>query len=463
MACDYETEFRCGDGEYNLHKKILGRLAQLVGLAGGGGGVGDTVTLTVSDIEIGAVEIKDGDTDARAMVITTCPVDSDRGLVVRNIPCGTQAVSGPFLTDAQLRASAIVVTGPLTDAQLRASAVAVSMASLPLPAGAATEVTLADIAVNIADIDSLIMTTCPSGSDPALAVRNIPCGTQAISAVSLPLPAGAATEVTLANIDAYTSFYLGHLEFIDFQTSSMQSDMTAILARTPTLGQKTMAGSSPVVIASDQSVIPVTGPLTDAQLRATAVPVSGPLTDAQLRATPVSITHAFAATYGSFTAELTLGTAIGKNRILSFFHPIGVTLNYEIVKIILFFKTTHTVGVGQYKIQFSTVESATGTVLTPQQYHRGDANTGASVRSATTADGTLVGNPFIGYTKSLTPITGDPLGAMVPIYEHPGSPEEKPITLRASTAEGILVFQDVTATLTTAPIVAARIVWREKL
>ncbi len=32
---------------------------------------------------------------------------------------------------------------------------------------------------------------------------------------------------------------------------------------------------------------PVTGPLTDAQLRATSVPVSGPLTDAQLRATPV--------------------------------------------------------------------------------------------------------------------------------------------------------------------------------
>lgn len=34
---------------------------------------------------------------------------------------------------------------------------------------------------------------------------------------------------------------------------------------------------------------PVTGPLTDAELRATAVPVSGPLTDAQLRATPVPV------------------------------------------------------------------------------------------------------------------------------------------------------------------------------
>jgi hypothetical protein len=36
--------------------------------------------------------------------------------------------------------------------------------------------------------------------------------------------------------------------------------------------------------------INVLGPLTDAQLRASAVPVSGPLTDAQLRATPVPVT-----------------------------------------------------------------------------------------------------------------------------------------------------------------------------
>jgi hypothetical protein len=86
-------------------------------------------------------------------------------------------------------------------------------------------------------------------------------------------------------------------------------------------GQATMANSEPVVIASNQSAIPVTdnggsltidgtvavsnfpatqavsGPLTDAQLRATAVPISGtvstgltqPLTDTQLRATAVPV------------------------------------------------------------------------------------------------------------------------------------------------------------------------------
>lgn len=76
--------------------------------------------------------------------------------------------------------------------------------------------------------------------------------TQPVSAAALPLPAGAATEATLATLLTSGTF----------------------TARLNTLGQKTMANSAPVVLASDQSAIPVTGPLTDVQLRASAVPVS---------------------------------------------------------------------------------------------------------------------------------------------------------------------------------------------
>lgn len=60
--------------------------------------------------------------------------------------------------------------------------------------------------------------------------------TQPISAASLPLPTGAATEVTLAARLADSTF----------------------TARVNTLGQKTAANSTPVVLASDQSAIPVT-------------------------------------------------------------------------------------------------------------------------------------------------------------------------------------------------------------
>lgn len=59
--------------------------------------------------------------------------------------------------------------------------------------------------------------------------------TQPISAASLPLPTGAATEATLATL----------LTLAGFQ------------ARINTLGQKTMANSTPVVLASDQVAIPV--------------------------------------------------------------------------------------------------------------------------------------------------------------------------------------------------------------
>lgn len=81
-------------------------------------------------------------------------------------------------------------------------------------------------------------------------------------------------------------------------------------------GQATMAASSPVVIASNQSAIAVTGPVTDTQLRASAVPVSltsttitgsvavtGPLTDAQLRATAVPVSGTVS-TGGLTDAEL---------------------------------------------------------------------------------------------------------------------------------------------------------------
>lgn len=61
----------------------------------------------------------------------------------------------------------------------------------------------------------------------------------------------------------------------------MASDLSAINSNTPALGQAAMANSTPVTMASDQTPIlvdaanpfPVTGPLTDAQLRATAVDV----------------------------------------------------------------------------------------------------------------------------------------------------------------------------------------------
>lgn len=50
--------------------------------------------------------------------------------------------------------------------------------------------------------------------------------------------------------------------------------------------------NQPILVDGSATTQPVSGPLTDTQLRATAVPVSGPLTDTQLRATPVPVSSA---------------------------------------------------------------------------------------------------------------------------------------------------------------------------
>jgi len=95
------------------------------------------------------------------------------------------------LTDAELRATPVAVSGPLTDAQLRASAVAVSAAALPLPTGAATEATLLNVDANLTDIqtqqidgsqrsritdgtnDAAVSNTTPAGTEYGLAVRPV--------------------------------------------------------------------------------------------------------------------------------------------------------------------------------------------------------------------------------------------------------------------------------------------------
>lgn len=115
------------------------------------------------------------------------------------------------LTDVQLRATAVPVSGPLTDAELRASAVPVSAASLPLPAGAST-----------------------------LAEQ------QAQSTLI-----GAVNE-TAPGTDTASSGLNGRLQRI-------AQRITDLIALLPTsLGQKTMANSFAVTLASDQSALSVT-------------------------------------------------------------------------------------------------------------------------------------------------------------------------------------------------------------
>jgi hypothetical protein len=106
------------------------------------------------------------------------------------------------------------------------STVPISAASLPLPAGAALDATVS------ARLGTLGQKTMAASTPVAIASDQ---AAVPVSAASLPLPTGAATETTLG---------------------TRLADAT-ITARLGTLGQKAMAGAAPVVIASDQSAVPI--------------------------------------------------------------------------------------------------------------------------------------------------------------------------------------------------------------
>ena len=107
--------------------------------------------LEVSDIEIGAVEIKDASSDTRATVgsdgvhvdvqatvgltddeLRATPVDVLCPLTDTELRATAVPVSGP-LTDAELRATAVPVSGPLTNAELRALALSVLAGAVAIP------------------------------------------------------------------------------------------------------------------------------------------------------------------------------------------------------------------------------------------------------------------------------------------------------------------------------------------
>lgn len=132
------------------------------------------------------------------------------------------------------------------------STLPVSAASLPLPAGAATEAKqdtqiteLQDIEADIEAMSAKLPATLGQKAMAASLAVVIASdqSTVPVSAASLPLPSGAATE---AKQDAQIT-----------QETAIAASVASIDSKTPALGQAIMDDSVPVVIASNQSQIDV--------------------------------------------------------------------------------------------------------------------------------------------------------------------------------------------------------------
>ena len=104
-----------------------------------------------------------------------------------------------------------------------------------------------------------------------------------ISASSLPLPAGAATEATLALVsgtDITTPVPAMPAGGVGIRgwLSAIWTKLNGSLAVTGTFWQATQPVSGTVTANAGTGTLAVSGPLTDVQLRAVAVPVSGTVT-----------------------------------------------------------------------------------------------------------------------------------------------------------------------------------------
>lgn len=138
-----------------------------------------TALLTTIDADTGSISTSAASIDGKTPALGQALAAGSVPVVLTAAQVSTLTPQTDALTDTQLRATAVPVSGPLTDVQLRASAVPVSAASLPLPTDAATQTTLAALNAKVTAVN-----------------------TGAVVVSSSALPTGAATEVTLASIDS---------------------------------------------------------------------------------------------------------------------------------------------------------------------------------------------------------------------------------------------------------------------
>jgi len=130
-----------------------------------------------------------------------------------------------FATQTTLSALNTKVTAVDTDS--------VTVTSSALPTGAATESTLSTVAGDTTSLDSKIPSQGAALTAGSLPVTIASDQTVPVSATSLPLPTGAASESTL---------------------STVAGDTTSLDSKVPAQGSALTAASLPVNIASDQTV-----------------------------------------------------------------------------------------------------------------------------------------------------------------------------------------------------------------
>lgn len=305
--------------------------------------------LTDAELRAAPVPVSTGLTPLTDAQLRAAAVAVSGPLTDAQLRASAVVVSGP-LTDAQLRAVAVPVSGPLTDAQMRATPVPVTDAGVKAaiePVSASGTLTAAGQAVTISDTRghrwAHVVVVRQAGTNASFFIEqshdginwealpqtatdgfegNLGAGFSVISAVAsmqaavisaprVRVRAFAVAAATSMAVSLYVSpapgthtrAILTHWGNNALADSSFPADAMTngephprVLAEALLYNgaswdraRGTIANGALVDVSRVQGTVAVSGPLTDAQLRALAVSVSGPLTDAQLRASAIPV------------------------------------------------------------------------------------------------------------------------------------------------------------------------------
>lgn len=210
----------------------------------------DGATTVLNPVEIGGYDTAGTPVIHRAIWINGNPGGTEYGLVTRNIPSGTQTVSGTITANAG------------------SGTFAISAATLPLPAGASTaakQPALGTAGTASADVLSIqgIASMTPVKTDGSATTQPVsvatsvtvaqPTGTNlhtvvdsapttAITAAALPLPAGASTSANQSTVKAASTAAVATDTSSVVQISPNQPQLTAPLN---TQGGKTNNNAAP--------------------------------------------------------------------------------------------------------------------------------------------------------------------------------------------------------------------------
>lgn len=202
---------------------------------------------------------------------------------------------------------------------------------------------------------------------------------------------------------------------------------------TALLGQKTMAGSQPIVIASDQSNVPANIAAVGGT-NVKTIPTNG----VGQAAVPVWANAVQLATYKVVADNIVSGalTANTAKAILSLEHSGTATKTVKIRRISIGgWQTTALAGVVYLKIMRGTAASSAGTAITPVPMN--PATTGAEVTAKSLPTITAATGPLLSMPVGFLTAAANTGFAMVVVYDWQEGGETQPITLRVTTLDAL--------------------------